>query len=174
VDPDSPQRTNVIGVRAGGQSGRTQPVQLGAGTGKIQAVSSQEGRRLACVLPEEAEDHVFVADVPVAELFGLLPGQAHRLPRPGAGVRPLPHPFPLPWARRGGFNWAPSLVTPSRRAIPRHDQPCARALSTCSASSTSTSPRSATTAAIPTSGSGSVAASTNRFPSPNSVPISSN
>ena len=45
------------------------------------------------------------------------------------------------------------LVTPSLAAICCQDQPLARAFSTCSASSTSTSPRRAATAASPTSGS---------------------
>src|SRR5262249_42765465 len=61
------------------------------------------------------------------------------------------------------------LVTPSRLAISRQDQPCARALLTWSSSSTSTSPPSATTAAIPASGSGPAAASTNRLASPSST-----
>jgi hypothetical protein len=52
-------------------------LQLGAGTRKIQAVSAEEGRRVAWLPPEKAEDHVLVAEVPVAELLGLLRGQAH-------------------------------------------------------------------------------------------------
>jgi hypothetical protein len=46
------------------------PLQLGAGTSKIQAVSPQQRRRPARLPSQQAEDHVLVADIPVAELLG--------------------------------------------------------------------------------------------------------
>ena len=52
------------------------------------------------------------------------------------------------------YLWCTALpVTPRRAAICCQDQPLARAFSTCKASSTSTRPRRAATAASPTSGS---------------------
>ncbi len=99
IDPHGPQRAGIIGVRARHQPGRGQPLQLSAGAGKIQAVSQQQRRRQAGLLPEQAEEHMLVTDVPVAELRGLRQSQHHHLPR--LRRQPIPHVrSPPPQAQR--------------------------------------------------------------------------
>jgi len=75
------KRAGIIGARAGHQPGRGKPLQLGARAGQVQTVSPQQRRRHTGLLPEQAQEHMLVPDVPVAELLGLRQGQPHHLPR---------------------------------------------------------------------------------------------
>src|SRR5262245_64634795 len=102
---------------------------------------------------EQAEQQVLGAEVVVVQALGLLSAQVGH----NAGWRGEAHhrgyPPDLGRARGPCFWWTACLLTPNRLAICCHDQPSARALSTCRASSTSARPRRAATARRPTSGS---------------------
>lgn len=76
------------------------------------------------------------------------------------GITAVEHPAHPPSRPRRTrcFLWTDWRVTPNTSAIACHDQPSARALSTCSSSSSSTSCRNDATAANPTAGSRLLAA----------------
>src|ERR1022692_2310107 len=105
-------------------------------------------------LPGKPSQSMLRANVVMAQALGFLIRQAHDLP--GGLSETLEHSAYLPGRKSlpPAYFWCTAcLLTASRSAIAFHVQPLARAFSTCSASSTSTRPRRAATAARPTSGS---------------------
>src|SRR5262249_60020030 len=104
-----------------------------------------------------------------AGAHGLVPGTQHHAPR--VLGEPLEHPVsPLSGlalsqpgeSRPACFLCTACLLTPRKKAISAHDQPCARALPTSSVSSRSASSRSARAARSPSAGSPPLAASASR------------
>jgi len=107
-----------------------------------------DARRVGC---QHTKQQVFGTDPRVREGEGLVLRAGHCLACIGGEA--LEHDYLPPC-----FLCTACLLTPSAWPICCHDQPCRRALSTCSASSRSASRRSAATACSPTCGSWLVAA----------------
>src|SRR5262249_57543425 len=120
-------------------------------------------------LGQQALQQVLAAEPVPACAHGLVPGAQHHAPR--VLGEPLEHPVsPLSGlassqpgeSRPVCFLCTACLLTPRKKAISAHDQPCARALPTWSASSRSASSRSARAARSPSAGSPPLAASASR------------
>src|SRR6266511_572099 len=115
-------------------------------------VDAEGGEQLG-VAGLRAWQQVLGAEVTVPQAFGLQAAEVGH----DAGLLGGGHHagyLPGPGRARGPCFWCTAcLLTPSRLAMSRQDQPLARALSTCRASSTSARPRRAATARRPISGS---------------------
>src|SRR6266508_2993104 len=160
VDAEGGQQLGVAGLGAREHALGDQPVDLGPDGLKVQALGAQQaGGGVVAVadgvvaVAEQAEQQVLGPEVVVLPALGLLPAQVGHDAGLLGGVHHAGY-LPGPARARGPCFWCTAcLLTPSRLAMSCQDQPLARALPTCSASSTSSRPRRAATARRPSSGS---------------------
>jgi hypothetical protein len=135
-----------------------------AGSPGGEIVLDQQPRCFGCLREGEADQQVFQTDVAVPGEFGLTAGPAQERPDRSRRRRPGRWPAPAQRGRRPGsrrvayFLCTDWRVTPRAVAMRSQVQPWARAEETCSASSWSSSCRSATTAVSPIAGSSCAAA----------------
>src|SRR6185295_16243204 len=160
IDADGGQRVPVEDVgQAGPAAGPGQPDRLPGDPLGGDPLAPQHDADLAAG-GGEGEQQMLAADPVMAQAERALPGAGHH----AAGVTGEPFQHHCLPVRRPCLRCTVCLVTPSLSAISRHDQPCARALSTWRISSCSVRLLSAATARSPTSGSLLVA-----FPASSSV-----
>src|SRR6266498_88309 len=159
IDPEGGEQLAVAGLRAWQHTLGDQAVDLGPDGREIEAVGAKHAGRRVVAVEEQAEEHVLGPQVAMVQPPSLLMGHAGRdtsrlgdIHRSGdfhhRGYLRDPGRLPGPC-----FWWTACLLTPSRLAMSCQDQPLVRALSTCRASRTSSSPRREATARRPISGS---------------------